>query len=391
MAGLESDPRLQQFLQLRTRTSRRRFLAQSGLLAGGLAVGPGLLAACGSDSDSGSGDGKSEGDGKLVISNWTEYIDEETIDLFIKESGYATEYKEDYNDNDEYFNKTFKPFLGQGKAIGPDIVVPTYWMASRLRRLEWLEELPLDDIPNHANLLDEYLDATWDPGAKYNMPWQSGIAGIAYNTKNVAEPVTSMNQLLGRADLKGRVGVLTEMRDTVGLTMMAAGKDPSTVDVDAAKAAIETLAEATKSGQILRWTGNEYLQALDSGDFLACVAWSGDVAASENPDIEFVVPDEGGTLWYDTMVLPKGVADVDAAAAFMNFVYDPVNAARITESVGYITPVKGVIEELAKKGVELPEVVNPTDETKKRLRVFGTLTDEQDVELQELFNAASGY
>lgn len=387
---IENDPRLQQFLNLRTRTSRRRFLARSGLLAGGVVAGPALLSACGDDSEPADTTEKAESDGTLVISNWTEYIDDETVSLFETESGYKTEYKEDYNDNDEYFNKTFKPFLGKGRTIGPDIVVPTYWMASRLRRLEWLEELPLDDIPNHANLLEEYLDLEWDPGAKYQMPWQSGIAGIAYNKKTVATPITSVNDLLTRSDLKGRVGFLTEMRDSVGLTMLAQGNDPSTVDIAAAKAAIETLGEATKSGQILKWTGNEYLQSLDSGDFLACIAWSGDIAASENPDIEFVVPDEGGTLWFDTMVIPKGAADIDAAAAFMNFVYDPENAARITEAVGYITPVKGVIEVLAEKGVELPEVVNPSDEVKERLHVFGTLTDEQDVELQTLFNAAAG-
>ncbi len=147
-------------------------------------------------------------------------------------------YKKDYNDNNEYFNKVFEPNLGRGKPIYPDIAVPTYWMAARLIGLNepapWVEPLPLDQIPNHANLVTAYTELPWDMGAKHQMPWQAGITGIAYDPKMTGFEIKSFNDIFDPR-LQGKVGFLTEIHDSVGLTMLGMGLDPSKPDFEGAE------------------------------------------------------------------------------------------------------------------------------------------------------------
>ncbi|WP_421120266.1 PotD/PotF family extracellular solute-binding protein [Aquihabitans daechungensis] len=401
-----SDPQLAAAVEMIRRESRRRFLIRSGMGAAALAFGPTLLAACGSSDDGGS-EGSSGGDGstKLVISNWDAYIDEDadgnvkasgtTIGDFQKETGVKVTYNKDFNDNDEYFNKIYSPVLGKGKQIAADITVPTYWMAARLVGLEWLEELPLDDIPNHKNMVQSYLDQPWDEGAKFNMPWQAGITGIAWNPKLTGGELTSINDLFD-PKLKGKVTFLTEMRDSVGLSMFGQGNDPADATMDTVNEALDKLEEETDNGQILKFTGNEYLRSLENGDVAACVAWSGDIAQLD-PElgIQFAIPEEGGMQWYDTMTVPKGAANVPAAAEWMNFVYDPENAARITEFVQYISPVEGVQEVLEAKGGDAAALANnnlifPDDETLSRVVTFKELSVEDEIEVQKRFNDITG-
>ena len=388
--------------------SRRRFLRNVGLGAGALAAGPAVLAACGDDSKSsssetttGSGGGK-----KLTISTWDAYIDVDesgdpkhaggTIDNFSQKTGIAVDYKVDYNDNDEYFNKVFSPFLGKGKPIAADIVMPTYWMAARILGLDWIEALPLDKIPNHANLEDAYLDLAWDPGAKHHMPWQAGITGIGYNPELTGRELKSFSDLLD-PKFKGKVGMLTEMRDTVGLAMLSQGADPTKLDMAAANKALDLIEKAKADGQIRAFTGNEYLTSLESGDFVACMAWSGDIVQLQKtkPGIKFVIPDEGGMEWFDTMIIPKGATNTNSAAAWMDYVYDPVNAAKITSFVQYVSPVKGVRDELVKLGGESAQLADspvlfPDAETQKRLNIFVDLPQDDEAELQDRFNKITG-
>jgi spermidine/putrescine transport system substrate-binding protein len=407
MPDRPTDPQLAAVVEMIRRESRRTFLIRSGMGAAALAFGPTLLAACGSSDSGGSSDGSTAGDGdtKLTISNWDAYIDEDddgnvkasgtTIGDFQKDTGIKVTYNKDYNDNDEYFNKIFSPVLGKGKRIAADITVPTYWMAARLVGLEWLEELPLEDIPNHENMVQSYVDQSWDEGAKFNMPWQAGITGVAWNPKLTGGDLTSINDLFD-PKLKGKVTFLTEMRDSVGLTMFGQGNSPADATMETVNEALDKLEEETKNGQILKFTGNEYLRSLENGDVAACVAWSGDIAQLD-PDlgIQFAIPDDGGMQWYDTMVVPKGAANVPAAAEWMNFVYDPENAARITEFVQYISPVEGVKEVLEAKGGDAAALANnplifPDEETLSRVVTFKELSAEDEIEVQKRFNDITG-
>lgn len=404
------DPELEAAIRLARQISRRRFLLRGGLGLGGAMLAPSLLAACGDSggTSAAAGSGSSsagKGATKLTISNWDAYIDEDskgnvdgkgtTIADFEKAAGVSVTYRKDFNDNDEYFNKIYSPVLGKGKRISPDITVPTYWMAARIIGLGWTEALDLDLIPNHKNLEASYLDLAWDRGAKHHMPWQAGITGIAWNPKLTGGDLTSINDLYD-AKLKGKVTFLTELRDTLGLTMFGQGADPAKASLDDLNAALDKVEQATKSGQILKFTGNEYLRSLENGDVAACVAWSGDIAQLDPAlGIKFIIPEEGGMQWFDTMTIAKGAQNTVAAAKWMDYVYDPEHAAKITESVQYISPVKGVREVLQKAGGDSAKLADnpllfPDDATVKRLKVFGELDQKDEIDVQSRFNDIAG-
>jgi spermidine/putrescine transport system substrate-binding protein len=367
---------------------RRQLLGRMGVLAGAGIVGPALLAACGSDDDGDTEGGAASAD--LWFANWPAYIDEETVALFTEESGIDFRYTEDFNDNNEYFAKV-QADLAEGRSIGPDIIAPTYWLAARLINLGWVREIPFDDIPNVSNLLPELQNPGWDPDGKFSLPWQSGMTGIAYNIATTGRELTSMEDIFDPA-FKGKVGMLTEMRDTLGLVMLLTGSDPAEATMDSANAAFERIQAAKDSGQIRQFTGNDYMDDLAAGNFACCIGWSGDIGqlALDNPDLRFSIPDEGGMRWSDTMVLPNGAENVANAAVWMDYVYDPENAARIAAYIGYNSPVAGVREVLAagddfEKSLSESPLLFPDDATNARLHVFANLDEDVEAALDERF------
>jgi spermidine/putrescine transport system substrate-binding protein len=379
--------------------SRRQFLLRSGAIgAAGLSL-PALLAACGGDDGDGASTTTGAGSdttapaatGKLYFENWPAYIDEETVGLFAEATGIDFRYTEAFNDNNEYFAK-IQPLLGSGKTIEPDMIAPTFWMAARLVNLGWVDELPIDQIPNRVNLEDSFKGAAWDPDNRFNMPWQGGIAGIAYNIAQTGRELTSVADLFDQA-FKGKIFMLTEMRDTVGVVLLGEGGDPSTVaSLDDVAPALDKIAAAKASGQIRAFTGNDYLDDLGAGNFTAGIAWSGDIMQLQldNPDIRFAIPEEGATLWYDTMVVPKGAKNRVEIAKWIDYVYDPVNAARIAAYVNYISPVKGVREALEAMGGDAAALTEnplmfPTDEDRTRLKTFASLSEDVEAEIDAEF------
>lgn len=379
------------------RWSRRDFIIRSSLAGAGALSLPALLAACGGD-DSGSSDTTTGGGGgnSLVFDNWPAYIDEATVGEFIAATGIDLKYLETYNDNNEYFAKV-QPSLSKGDKIDADILAPTYWMAARYVQLGWAQKLPIDAIPNAANLRSDLVGPNWDPKGEYSLPWQTGTAGIAYNISATGREIRSVADLFD-PEFNGRVGMLTEMRDTIGLILMGEGIDPSTLkSFDDAAPAFEKLAKAKADKQIRQFTGNDYMDDLDKGDFALCVAWSGDVIqlSKDNPDVRFIIPEEGGTSWYDSMIWVAGSENRDAVAQWMNYVYDPVNAAKIAVGSGYMTPVNGVREVLEGMGGAEAEMANdvllfPDEATLSRLRVFASLSEEEEAKFDEEFSKIIG-
>jgi spermidine/putrescine transport system substrate-binding protein len=384
------------------RVTRRQFMTRTGLVMGGVVLGPQLLAACGGDDEGSGGGDSSKG---VYFENWPEYIDTDqdgavdgpgtTLANFTKQTGVPIKYTEVYNDNNEYFAK-IQPLLSQGKPISPNVIAPTYWMAARLINLGWVKKLPFDKIPNSSNLVSSLQKPPSDPTGEYSLPWQAGTAGIAYNIKATGgKELTSIDDLWDPA-LKGKVAVLTEMRDTIGLVALSEGIDISTANTFSEyEPAFATLQEQVDSGQIRQFTGNEYVGPLEEGSLAACIAWSGDVLGMNNPDVHYVIPEAGGTLWFDTMVIPAGASNVDDVAEWMNFVYDPVNAAQITASVQFISPVQGVQEELRKMGGEDAALADspllfPDEATQERLHTFATLSDDEEATFDEEFSKISG-
>lgn len=377
--------------QQRAGLSRREFLIRSGALGVAGVSLPALLAACGG--------GSSGGGNSLFFDNWPLYIDPSedgavgTVERFNAASGVEMTYTEAYNDNDEYFAK-IQPLLGAGQRIEPDLIAPTFWMAGRLISLGWVDKLPLGQMSNLGNLEDNYVKPPWDPTGEFSLPWQAGTAGIAYNIDVTGREIKSTADLFDPA-FKGKIGMLTEMRDTMGLILLSQGVDIATISsFDQAAASFDLLAKAKADGQIRAFTGNDYIDDLVSGNYAACVGWSGDVLqlGKDSPNIRFVVPEEGGTLWADVMVMPKGTENVDAVAKWLDFVYDPVEAAQITAYVQYFSPVKGVREEVAKIDPELAEnpLVFPDTATASRLKSWANLSEDVDAQFADAFSGITG-
>jgi spermidine/putrescine transport system substrate-binding protein len=302
--------------------------------------------------------------GKLKISNWPLYIDPETIRDFERESGIDVEYVEDMNDNDEFFGKV-QPLFSQGDSGGRSIIVTTDWMSTKMHDLGYIQNLDKAELPVvDRNLLPSLRNPDFDPGRSFTVPWQSGMTGLVVR-KDLAPDIKSINDLFD-PKYKGKVTVLLEMRDTIPVMLLSAGIDPADATTEDWLEQIDRLQGYVDSGQIRRFTGNDYIQDLIKGSVVAAIGWSGDAvqAQLDNENIEYVQPAEGCSLWSDNMMIPVGAPDTAAAYEFMNYVYEPENMAQIVEWVNYISPVKGVREILTKKDPKLAdnELIFPTEE-----------------------------
>jgi spermidine/putrescine transport system substrate-binding protein len=302
--------------------------------------------------------------GELTISNWPFYIDNKTVPEFEKKSGLSVKYIEDVNDNVEFFGK-LQPLLERGESGGRDVFVVTDWMAKKMYDLGYLQNFDQEAVqPALDNLLPSLESPAFDPEREYSLPWQSGMAGLVVNTKE-APDITSANDLFD-PKYKGKVSMVSEMRDTVPVVMKAEGIDPAEATTEDWLAAIDKLESGIESGQIRRITGNEYVREMASGDTVAVIGWSGDAIQlqADNPDIKFVMPDEGCILWSDNMVIPVGAPNPTAVYEWMNYVYQPENQAQISDYNYYIAPVEGTQEVLEKQGSPAAKsnLVFPTDE-----------------------------
>jgi spermidine/putrescine transport system substrate-binding protein len=365
--------------------SRRGFLRRSALGLGGLLLGDGVLAACGG--------GKSANSARtLRISNWPLYIDSRTVADFERATGIPTEYTEDINDNAEFFAKIEGP-LARHRSIDRDIIVITDWMAGRMIRRGYVAPLEARRFPNKVNLVDDVKDVSFDPGRKYSVPWLSGMTGVGYNPEKTGRELTSINDLFD-PKLKGRVTMLTEMRDTIGLVMLGMGSDPTHATGAGVEAAAARIKQARVSGQIRKFTGNDYAEDLAAGNIAAAIAWSGDIQglAADNPNLRWIAPAEGAMLYSDNMMVPSTSDREDLAMAWMNYVYDPYHSAQIVAAAPYLSPVKGAGDELRKIAPALAgsDLVNPPEALRRRLHVFRALSDEEERDYNRLFQDAIG-
>ena len=326
------------------------------------------IAACGStggtdNSDVPTAEG-GEASGTLNISNWPLYIDEETISDFEKETGIKVNYNEDVNSNTDFFGKV-QPQLNQGDSGGRSMLVVTDWMSEKMYNLGFLQNLNPDDLTTvFDNIIPSLEDPAFDPGRGYSVPWQSGMTGMVVRT-DLAPDIKSINDLFD-PQYKGKVTMLDELRDSVPLVMKADGVDPVDASTQDWLDAVDKVKQAKESGQIRRFTGNDYVQDLAKGDVVAAVGWSGDAvqAQADNENIEYIQPEQGCLLWSDNMSIPVGAPNAPASYAFMDYVYEPKNMAQIVEWVNYISPVEGVRPILEKKDPALAEneLIFPSEE-----------------------------
>ena len=337
---------------------------------------------------------------ELNVSNWVAYIDVDdngdrpSIDQFTQATGIQVDYREDVNDNAE-FDAKVRPQLEAGQDIDRDIVVLTDWKAAEWIRKGFAQKFDRAWVPNARNLIPRLQGVAFDPERDQSLPWQSGYAGLGFNSTHLKEltgkdEIRTVAELWGPA-LKGRVTILSEMRDSVGVVMLAQGNDPEDFTEDDFNAAIAELQKQIDSGQIRQVSGNDYLGALETGDVVAAIGWSGDVAALGDP-YRFVIPESGGTLWTDNMMVPAMARHRNNAERWMDWYYDPKIAAEVAAYVQYISPVMGAkdaMEQLDPSLVDNPFIF-PTEEDLANVKVFKALTSSEQVKYDQAFQALIG-
>ncbi len=371
--------------------SRRAVLAG----AGGLGAA-GLLAACGGGSDS------ADSANSVRWGNWPLYLDfdEETkkyptLEKFTEATGIKAEYFEDYNDNDEFFGKV-QAQLKLGEDIGYDVVTPTDWMAARWIRLGYTQKFDVANIPNKSNILDSLASPSFDPNREQSLTWQGIMAGFGWNTEKNPKGIRTIDDLFAPQN-KGKIVVLSEMRDTIGIILRSQGVDLQTVTEDQFMNAVDFMAKKIADGWIRGVKGNEYAEDLTSGDATAVIGWSGDMfilKAENEGKFDFALPDSGGTISGDNLMIPSTASAEGKANAekLINFYYDPAIAAEVAAYVNYVCPVKGAQEEMEKIDPDLAAspFIFPDATMSSKLSVFRSLTPAEETTWGEAFQKAAG-
>ena len=382
-------------------TSRRRFIGGSAAAAAAAILGPSFLAACGSGDKSASGgsnapaapaDDGSPATGKLRISNWPLYMADGFVAAFQTATGLTVDYKEDFNDNEEWFAKNKEP-LSRKQDIGADLVVPTQFLAARLAGLGWLNPISDARWTNKKNMRADLLNAKADPGRTYTAPYMSGMVGIAYNRAATNRDLTKVEDMWDPA-FKGKVSLLSDLQDGLGMFMLSQGQSPEDPSLEAVQKAVDLIKEQKDKGQIRRFTGNDYADDLAAGNIIVAQAWSGDVVQlqKDNPDLKFVVPDSGSTLFLDTMTIPYTTQNQKAAEEWINYVYDRANYAKLVDATRYVPVLSDMTDELNKIAPDLASnpLINPSPETLAKLKSWAPLTDEQTSEFNKAYAAVTG-
>jgi len=389
---------------VRAQLSRRSVLRGAG--GAGVAA---ALAACGTGDTTSTTDkpaaavkDKSATEKIVRWANWPAYLDFDTktkkyptLETFQERTGIKATYSEDIDDNATYYGKV-QGQLKNGDDIGKDLIVLSDWMASRMVRQAYVQKLDKANIPNAKNLTPKLQDVGFDPGRKFTLTWQSGYAGIAYRKDKVGRELRTLDDLWA-PDLKGKVVVLSEMRDTIGVIMLSQGVDISgDFTEDDWNKGLDVLQKQVDSGQIRQVKGNSYLEDMYSGNAIAAIGWSGDMlvaqAEQEDPNYTFQLPETGGTLWSDNVMVPIGSPHKTNAEKLIDFYYDPEIAALVAAYVQYICPVVGAQDAMKKIDPTLMDspLIFPTEEDLAKVKVFRDLTPDEETTFSESFQKVIG-
>jgi spermidine/putrescine transport system substrate-binding protein len=384
--------------------NRRTLLRRAGAGALGLSFA-GFLAACGGDDDNNGDEAKVIPKGEIAdrlnFSNWPYYIDDPegkrhpTLERFERKYDTTVKYTEEINDNVEFFGKV-RQLYDRGDSGGRDLHVVTDWMCNRMKQLGYVQKLDKSAMPNVVkNIEPAVAHPDFDPNREFSVPWQSGQVILIFRKDKVGE-IKNVNDLFD-PKLKGKVTVLSEMRDTVGSVLLASGVEPEKASLDQAMAVIEKVEKAANDGQIRRFTGNEYTRDLLKGDSHAVLGWSGDAVSLtvEDENIGYNQPEDGFMIFTDSMQIPVGAPHAYTAEKFMDFVYDPEIAADLAVGsngaigVNYVPPVKGAKEVLLERDPKagsneliFPDLTNAHN--------FKSFPIEEEQEIDAAFQRAQG-
>ena len=396
---MPEDPVVRSLVNMVRQQQFKRRQVLRGAAVAGAGAGALGLASC---SSGGSGGGEN---GSIVWGNWTYYLDfnEETgswdsLDAFMEETGIDVQYVEDIDDNNTFYGK-IKDQLALDQHTGYDVITMTDWMNGRLVQAKQIQEFDYANLPNvKANLVDAQWDALdVDPGRKFTIPWQLPASGWVWNTEAVPNGIKTLDDFMN-PELKGKVVVLSEMRDTMGMILAGLGYDPKGAWGDKEWGeALQWLDDGLKSGQIGNVKGNSYTQDLITGDALAAMAWTGDVImlnAENDNQWTLEIPESGGMIAADSFTVPNGTEAEQKALVeeMINYYYDPVVMAQVADYVTFVPPVKGTQEAMKDVNPENADnpLIFPSEQDWTRLHSFRTLSPEEDKKYSDEFQKVLG-
>ncbi len=396
---MPEDPVVRSLVNMVRQQQFNRRQVLRGAAVAGAGAGALGLASC---SSGGSGGGEN---GSIVWGNWTYYLDfnEETgswdsLDAFMEETGIDVQYVEDIDDNNTFYGK-IKDQLALDQHTGYDVITMTDWMNGRLVQAKQIQEFDYANLPNvKANLVDAQWDALdVDPGRKFTIPWQLPASGWVWNTEAVPNGIKTLDDFMN-PELKGKVVVLSEMRDTMGMILAGLGYDPKGAWGDKEWGeALQWLDDGLKSGQIGNVKGNSYTQDLITGDALAAMAWTGDVImlnAENDNQWTLEIPESGGMIAADSFTVPNGTEAEQKALVeeMINYYYDPVVMAQVADYVTFVPPVKGTQEAMKDVNPENADnpLIFPSEQDWTRLHSFRTLSPEEDKKYSDEFQKVLG-
>ena len=383
---------------IRAQMSRRSLLVGAGAV-----VGAGTLAACGTGGSTSTEGVVDVSDTEKIVrwANWPLYLDFDdetkvypTLKAFEQATGITATYTEDIDDNNSFYGKV-QGQLAIGSDIGYDVVTPTDWMAARWIEQGYAQKLTAENVPNKSNIRKVLQDVPFDTGRNYSLTWQSGFAGFGWNVQKIPAGVRTIEDLFKPAN-KGRIVVLSELRDTIGIILQYQGVDPSqSFSEDQYMNAIDFLKGKIADGFIRKVRGNSYSEDLVNGDAVAVIGWSGDmfILKSENDGkFDFAIPESGGMLWSDNMLIPSTSTHKKNAEALMNYYYEPAVAAQVAAYVNYICPVEAAKPELEKTNPDLAKspFIFPDEATLAKVKVFRSLSADEQSNFQAAFDEAIG-
>lgn len=321
---------------------------------------------------------KSSSDKQVIVYNWGEYIDPETLDMFEEETGIDVVYEE-YETNEIMYPKI------QSGAIAYDVVCPSDYMIQRMIENDLLAKLNFDNIPNIKNIGSTYMEHSkeFDPENKYSVPHLWGTVGILYNKTMVDDPVDSWG-ILWNEKYKDSILMQDSVRDAFGITLKYLGYSLNSTDLDELTEAKNKLIEQKPLVQAYvvdqardKMIGNEAaLAVIYSGEAITCQL--------ENPDLEYVIPKEGSNMWIDSWVIPKNAKNKENAEAFINFMCRPDIAKMNFDYITYSIPNEEGRKLLAPEYRNNP-IVFPDDKALENCETFKFLGDENDAIYNELW------
>ena len=316
--------------------------------------------------------------GVLNLFCWSEYVPQEVIDGFTKQTG-ITVNVENYASNEEMLSKLL---AGEGKY---DLIQPSEYTVEALIKANKLEPLHQEAIPNMKNLDPAYTNLPHDPENKYSVPWMAGSVGIVVNVAKVKTPVTGYKDVFSGAHHK-RIVILNDAREIVSWALSSLGLPINDITPGSLAKAKPVLAEWLP--QVRVYDSDSPKTALLNGNVDIGIVWSGEAAilCNKNKKFRYVLPAEGAHRFIDSLAIPKGAPDQENAEKFINFILIPEVSVKISDAFPYTNPNAEARKVLTKAQRDNPASYPPGDPKLETFRDIGKISADVDQLVTDLKN-----